>query len=335
MAYAILRAKKLKSLPSVFRSAQHTFRERPTPNADPGLTKNNQSRGARNSSELVEMLKMSLPEKRRRDAVLVIEYLVTASPEAFMRHGGNLGEFGSGYFNDAIRWISRRHGMKNILCSAVHLDETTPHLIVYVVPKTADGRLSCRDFLGGPKMLSSMQDEFYKACGAAHGLERGVVGSSAKHEVVRAFYSSLVDQGAVSKLSRSDYAAAAIGIKTKAWITAEELAQANAIGSERAKRSRKATRSRSVALGAQLLKAEKSALALEAQEDLLNKGLIEIAERSALLDKREEKIIMEEAKMTRIELENEALRRIKSAPLHMKSEFARSITLSRQPGPAP
>lgn len=281
------------------------------------------------------MLRMSLPERRRKDSVLAIEYLVTASPEAFKRHGGYLGEFGSGYFNDAIRWIARRHGMKNILCSAVHLDETTPHLIVYVVPKTSDGRLSCRDFLGGPKMLRSMQDEFYKACGAPHGLERGVVRSSAKHEVVKAFYSSLVVQGDAPKLSRSDYAAAAIGIKTKAWITAEELAQANAIGSERAMRTRRAIRSRSVALDAQLLRAEKSALALEAKQALLDKSHSENAERSALLDKREDKLIKEEAKMTRIELENEALRRVRSSSPRMKAEFARSIASSGQSGPVP
>ncbi|MEB0182981.1 plasmid recombination protein, partial [Pseudomonas sp. CCC3.2] len=58
-----------------------------------------------------------------------------------------------GYFDRAIAWLKARHGGANIVCAAIHLDETTPHLVAYIVPLTKDGRLSARDFLGGAAKL--------------------------------------------------------------------------------------------------------------------------------------------------------------------------------------
>ncbi len=40
MPYAIIRHAKIKTLGNLAASAQHTFRERETPNADPKLTPN-------------------------------------------------------------------------------------------------------------------------------------------------------------------------------------------------------------------------------------------------------------------------------------------------------
>lgn len=68
--YAILRTKKHKSLAAVSRSAQHKFREQPTPNANPDNTHRNKYVGAESSTELVGELKLRLPEKRRKDAVI-------------------------------------------------------------------------------------------------------------------------------------------------------------------------------------------------------------------------------------------------------------------------
>ncbi|MGZ0786255.1 plasmid recombination protein [Pseudomonas saponiphila] len=87
MSYAILRTKKLKSIGAVARSARHTFREQPTPNADPAQLSRNRTVGAQGSDSLLQVMKGRLPDKRRRDAVLCIEYLITASPEVFKRHG--------------------------------------------------------------------------------------------------------------------------------------------------------------------------------------------------------------------------------------------------------
>ncbi|HEK2500647.1 hypothetical protein CJT82_17105 [Pseudomonas aeruginosa] len=86
--YSIIRAKKHKSVAAIARSARHTFREQLTPNADPARRNQNRVVGAADCQQLVQALSDRLPAKRRRDAVLCIEYLITASPEAFQRHGG-------------------------------------------------------------------------------------------------------------------------------------------------------------------------------------------------------------------------------------------------------
>ena len=85
MAYAIMRAKKLANIGSVAASMQHCYRERETHNADKERTPDNQHLGAKNTDEAMGKLRALLPEKRRKDAVLAVEYVMTASPEWFAK----------------------------------------------------------------------------------------------------------------------------------------------------------------------------------------------------------------------------------------------------------
>ena len=87
MKYAILRTQKLKATGAVWRSLKHAFREQPTPNADPDKAAKNEHVGATSAAEAMEKVRARLPEKRRKDAVLAIEYLITASPEAMQGMG--------------------------------------------------------------------------------------------------------------------------------------------------------------------------------------------------------------------------------------------------------
>ena len=88
MKYAILRTQKLKATGAVWRSLKHAFREQPTPNADPDKAAKNEHVGAASAAEAMQKVRDRLPEKRRKDAVLAIEYLITASPEAMQGMGG-------------------------------------------------------------------------------------------------------------------------------------------------------------------------------------------------------------------------------------------------------
>ncbi len=309
MTFAILRSKKLKSFGSVARSARHTFREQLTPNANPSHLSRNRTVGANGVEQVLEALKSRLPEKRRSDAVLCIEYLVTASPEVFKRHGGHLDDLGGGYFSDALTWLKHRHGADNVISSTVHLDESTPHLVAFVVPRTKDGRLSCRDFLGGPVKLREMQDSFHAACGVKRGLERGVRGSKAKHEDVAAFYATLTAVGEAPQLSRKDYAAAALGIKTATWEQAEAVAKANALRAAHDPRRRKAIRSRCKSL-------KKISVDLDDKQQIAAHRDIERAsketdleQRSRSLAAREKDIRAAEHKVLVLESERDVLQR--------------------------
>jgi hypothetical protein len=188
MKYCILRAKKLSTFGSIAGSAKHTFREMAVPNADSSRTHLNWTSGAQSSAALCESIKTLLPAKRRKDAVLCIEYLITASPEWFKNSSGKEH---LNYFNNAIAWLQKRHGASNIVCVNLQLDETTPHAVIYAVPRTNDGRLSAKDFLGGRAKLVAMQTEFWEQVGKPVGLQRGLEGSTAKHTTAKQYSAAL------------------------------------------------------------------------------------------------------------------------------------------------
>ena len=195
--FAILRTQKLKDLASIRRSLKHSFREQTTLNADSNREHLNSHYGANSAAQAQESLKKLLPEKRRKDAVLAIEYLITASPEA-MKNKSKLEQ--DKYFADSIKWLNQRHGKENVVYAGIHRDETTPHLYAFVVPLDKEtGRLNAKKWLGGAKALNQMQTEFAEKVGKSHGLDRGIEGSKAKHQTLKKFYGKL-EESANSKI---------------------------------------------------------------------------------------------------------------------------------------
>lgn len=216
MAFCIVRTKKLKSLAAVAGSAIHTFRESATPNADPTRTPKNRITGARSCAGVLAALRDRLPERRRRDAVVAVEYLITASPEYFLDPQTGNVQTRSSYFNAALTFLKAKHGSANVLSAALHLDETSPHMVVYVIPLTSDGRLSAKDFLGGKEKMKQLQTDFHVHVGARFGLERGIKGARANHVTIQKFYANLEKPSPLKRLSRLDQFAAAVGIQTRA-----------------------------------------------------------------------------------------------------------------------
>ena len=296
MPFAILRTKKLKSMAGVFGSGRHTFRETPTSNSNG--SPNRHLIGAKSAGELADALRAKLPEKRRRDAVLCIEYLVTASPEAFARHGGHLDDNGrlpstrAGYFDRAMAWLKARHGGQNIVCATIHLDERTPHLVAYIVPVTRDGRLSAREYLGGAAKLRKMQTDFHQQCGKPLGLKRGIEGSKATHQSVSRYYQGLEAAATVPTLTRSDCAAAATGIWTANFRAVKAAAETATVMRAQERVTTKALADRRAALDQQdsELKHKRRALdnleaRLEAQVDQLGEFDRELAKAQATAEK--------------------------------------------------
>lgn len=183
MSYAILRTAKLKSMGEVGGSLSHTFRTRETPNADPQRAELNEHPHGDTPDSIKAALAARLPAKHRSDAVLCVEYFIGASPEHFAG-----GQDGSAYFADAVTWLKAKHGSENVIATAVHRDETSPHLVAYVVPLDDQGKLNAKSFLGGKAKLSAMQTDFANAVGRKHGLERGLEGSKATHTSIREYY---------------------------------------------------------------------------------------------------------------------------------------------------
>jgi len=191
MAYAILRVQKLKTMGDIGGSISHNYRTRYTPNADPSKTVNNEH-DLQTAAEALEAIKGRIPEKHRKDAVLCVEHLITASPEWA---GWGDPEREKTFFDKSRKWLIDKYGSQNVIATSIHRDETTPHLVAYIVPLDANtGRLNAKKYIGGTRhVLSQMQTDFAK-CVQSLGLERGLEGSKAEHTTIQKYYSELVHQ---------------------------------------------------------------------------------------------------------------------------------------------
>lgn len=190
--FAIMRCTKLKGMGGVASSLTHCFRERETPNADPELTPKNQHvalNGERidSTDKAMGNLRDRLPERRRKDAVLAVEYMMTASPEWWETASK---EQQKAFFTESVGWLTDKYGANNLIAATVHMDEKTPHLSAYVVPKTPDGRLSAKEYIGNKSKMSADQDT-YAARVAGLGLKRGIKHSKATHTRLKTHYGAL------------------------------------------------------------------------------------------------------------------------------------------------
>jgi len=187
MAFAIMRAKKLNGMGSVAAALQHCYRDRDTPNADAERTADNGHRAAQSTNEAMGKLRELLPEKRRKDAVLAVEYVMTASPEWWTKA---TSEQQADFFDQAHKWLADKYGADRIITATVHRDETSPHLSAFVVPLTQDGRLSAKEFIGNRSKMTADQTSFAKA--VEHlGLERGIERSRATHTSIKQHYAAI------------------------------------------------------------------------------------------------------------------------------------------------
>ena len=182
MSFAIYRTAKLKSMGEIGGSLSHTYRTRNTPNADESrIHLNEHSLETYNSC--FEAIKNSIPEKRRKNAVLTIEHLITASPD----WSGWNTEKETEFFNKSLEFVKKKYGSENVIAHSIHRDETTPHLIVYVTPIDEKGGLNAKKWLGGRAKLSQTQTDFANEVKSL-GLERGLENSKARHKTLKKYY---------------------------------------------------------------------------------------------------------------------------------------------------
>lgn len=107
----------------------------------------------------------------RKDSVLMIETLITASPE-FMTARSTAEQ--REYFEHALTFIRKEMGETNVFAATVHMDERNPHMHVCMVPLTPDKRLSAKTIMGNQKKLSEWQTKFHEHMSARwNELERG------------------------------------------------------------------------------------------------------------------------------------------------------------------
>ncbi len=188
MPFAIARVAKVKSLGSLSGLSRHHMRTAPTPNADPKAPET--IRVLVGGANPYQEVKARLPEKVRKNGVLAMEHLLTASPEYFRpSNPAAAGTYDKKRMEEwaakAVEFLQERYG-DNLASAVLHLDEATPHIQAMVVPKREDGKLDAAK-LFNPEALRRLQDDYADKMRPL-GLERGIEGSRAKHERVKAHY---------------------------------------------------------------------------------------------------------------------------------------------------
>ena len=113
----------------------------------------------------------------KKNSVLISTWLVSASPEFFK---GMPPEHIREYFAMCYRFFRDGYGEENIVSAVVHLDETTPHMHLNIVPIYQGHRLCCKH-LFEREPLRKLQTDIYEQVGKHWGLERGKTGSQAEH----------------------------------------------------------------------------------------------------------------------------------------------------------
>lgn len=190
----IMRCAKLKSFGNIGASLSHNYRERETPNADAERTRDNVHLVSKNTDEAMGRLRSLLPDKRRKDAVLAIEYVMSASPDWWKQA---TEEQQQDFYSQSHNWLSDKYGEQNIISFSVHKDETSPHVSAIVVPVTEQGKLSAAHYIGSRGKLRADQTTYAKTLEHL-GLERGLEGSKTTHRAIKDYYKG-VNQAANEK----------------------------------------------------------------------------------------------------------------------------------------
>ena len=114
--------------------------------------------------------------KIKDDAVLMCSFILGSDKEFF--DGLSKIEMHE-FFRNVTDFFEERYGTENILSAVVHLDETTPHMHLNLIP-VFEGRM-CAKRLFDRIELRELQSEFHEKVGKKWGLKRGKIGSTAKH----------------------------------------------------------------------------------------------------------------------------------------------------------
>lgn len=176
MNYCIFRMEKLKSSSDVCNilKEQHRSEDYESERAD--KEKSHLNLYSDNFENSFEKFKELLPKKRRKNAVVALNFLVTTSEE-FESEAAEIM-----YYTKAVEFIGKNFG--TVVGWAIHKDETSTHLQAVTIP-LVDGKLNARELVGGSKnRMREIQNSFFLEAGEPFGLLRGVEGSKAVHQTV-------------------------------------------------------------------------------------------------------------------------------------------------------
>lgn len=192
MSYMVARMEKMKigNLGGAYRHNERIFKKHSNKDIDVSRSHLNYELTDRDRSVSYErQIKDYVNENKisnraiRKDAVLCDEWLITSDKPFFEKLSE---EETRDFFETAKNYFAENYGEENIAYASVHLDESTPHMHLGVVP-FQDGKLSSKAMFNKEE-LKKIQDELPKYMNEyGFELERGELNSEAKHKTVAEF----------------------------------------------------------------------------------------------------------------------------------------------------
>jgi len=181
MPYAILRFQKKKA-GGVSSCYKHNERKKEAYKSNPDI---DTSRGKDNYHLIlprqsyyreVKRLIAAAGCKTRKDSTVMVETLITASPEFI---SGLSPPMQREFFDRALEFIQSKVGQENIISAVVHMDEKTPHMHLSFCPIVENAKggksLSAKSLLGNQATLSKWQTDFHATMSEKWPeLERGI-----------------------------------------------------------------------------------------------------------------------------------------------------------------
>lgn len=140
----------------------------------------------REITKAIKRIETETGKKTRKDAVVLLDGLFTASPEFF--EGKTTQEIKK-YFEDCLDFYVKEYCQGDetrVLNAVIHLDEATPHMQVASIPvytSESGNRLNAKIIMGNKTDYRKRQDRFFEAVSEKYGLERGEPASAINDKV--------------------------------------------------------------------------------------------------------------------------------------------------------
>ena len=191
MSMIVARMQKMKSgnLVGIGNYNQRKTENHTNKEIDPSLSKLNYdlvNRTENYKRDIEKFINENKSTKRavRKDAVLINEWIITSDKKFFE----NLSqEETKDFFSSAKDYFAENFGEKNIRYATVHLDESTPHMHMGIVPFDKDKKLSAKRVFNR-ETLRDIQENLPKHLQEkGFEIERGLEGSERKNLTVPEF----------------------------------------------------------------------------------------------------------------------------------------------------
>lgn len=216
MGYAVLHLDKAAG--NEVKMTAHIERTQMPANAVPSLTYLNEEliefpEGVADRTAAIQhrLDTAGLTRKIGMNQVRAIRIMLTGSNEDMKRIEAE-GKL-KAWCADNLAWLRKTYGADNLVSAVLHRDEATPHIHATVVPivtgerrkakqkqsgkrkyrKKKEAPRLCADDVMTRVKLKAYQDSYAEAM-SKYGLERGVVGSEARHITTQEFYRNAIAQ---------------------------------------------------------------------------------------------------------------------------------------------